>query len=55
MLRIMAGRIDQIEETLATLRSFITEAERPQTGEDALKKIREKRGAADEKEGRARA
>jgi hypothetical protein len=54
MLRIMAGRVDQMEESLATLRSFINENERPQLGEEALKKASDKKkgAAAARKEGR---
>jgi len=43
LLRIIAQRIDQIEEELAQSQSFITEAERPSVGEEPLKKAKERR------------
>jgi hypothetical protein len=53
ILPTIAGRIDQIEESLATLRSFITESERPQVNAEALKKAgaKKKYTASAKKEG----
>lgn len=45
LVGVLAARIDQIEESLAKLQSFITADERPPLGEEALKKAEAKKEA----------